>query len=248
MSQLDATLTRVPLTLTVDLEFSRSNCISRMGGPIVMERKGREPIGCPDVKHYGNESTGCCTDWGTFDLEFLRSNCISGMGGPIVMERKGLESIGCPDVKHYGNESTGCCADWGTFDLEFSKSNCILGMGGPIVMEQKGRELIACPDVKDYGNESTGCCADWSTFDLDLWPWIFKVKLYLGNGRPHCHGTKGTGVDNMPWCETLRKWVNWMLRWLEYLWSWPLTLNFQGQIVSREWEAPLSWNERDGSW
>ena len=25
------------------------------------------------------------------------------------------------------------------------------------------------------------------------------------------------------------------------------TLNFQRQIVSREWEAGLSWNERDGS-
>ena len=136
--------------------------------------------------------------------------------------------------------------------------------------------------------------------DLDLWPWIFKVRLYLGNGRPNCHGTKGTGVDRMPWCETLRKWVNltlcwlgyfdldlwpwifksncvlgmgslivmeqrgqelrmpwcetlrkWvnrMLRWLGYLWPLPLTLNFQGQIVSREWEAWLSWNERDGSW
>ena len=69
-----------------------------------------------------------------------------------------------------------------------------------------------------------------------LWPWIFEVKLYLGNGRPDCHGTKRTGVDRMPWCETLRKWVNWTLRWLEYLWPWPLTLNFQGQIVSREWE------------
>ena len=42
MSQLDAKLTRVRrLALTFDLEFSRSNCISRMGGPIVMEQKGR---------------------------------------------------------------------------------------------------------------------------------------------------------------------------------------------------------------
>ena len=57
-------------------------------------------------------------------------------------------------------------------------------------------------------------------FDLDLWPWIFKVKLYLGNGKPDCHGMKGTGVDRMPWCGTLRKWVNWMLRWLGYLWPW----------------------------
>ena len=103
MSQLDATLTRVPLTLTFDLEFSRSNFISGMGGPIVMEWKGRESIGCPDVKHYGNESTGCCADWGTFDLEFARSNCISGMGGSIVMEWKGQEPLGCPDLKrnHY---------------------------------------------------------------------------------------------------------------------------------------------------
>ena len=39
MSQLEAMLTRVHLnlTLTFDLEFSRSNCISGMGGPIVME-------------------------------------------------------------------------------------------------------------------------------------------------------------------------------------------------------------------
>ena len=51
MSQLDATLTRIPLNLTFDLGFSRSNCISGMEGPIVMERKGRESIGRPDVKH-----------------------------------------------------------------------------------------------------------------------------------------------------------------------------------------------------
>ena len=51
MSQLDAALTGVPLTLTFDLEFSRSNCISGMGGPIVMERRWRELIENPDVKH-----------------------------------------------------------------------------------------------------------------------------------------------------------------------------------------------------
>ena len=44
-------------TFTFDLEFSRSNCISGLGGPIVMERKGRESMGYPDVKHKGNEST-----------------------------------------------------------------------------------------------------------------------------------------------------------------------------------------------
>ena len=92
-----------PLTLNFDLEFSRSNCISGMGGPIVMEWKGRESTGCPDVKHYGNESTGCCADWGTFDLEFSKSNWISGMGGSIVIDQKGQESLVCPDEKsnHY---------------------------------------------------------------------------------------------------------------------------------------------------
>ena len=76
-----------------------------------------------------------------------------------------------------------------TFDLEFSKSNCILGMGGPIVIKLKRRESIGCPDVKHKGNESTGFQANWVTFDLDIWPWIFKVKLYPGNGRPFCHGS-----------------------------------------------------------
>ena len=70
MSQLDVKRTRVPLTLTFDLEFSRSNCISGMGGPIVMEWKEWESIGCPDVKHYENESTGCCADWVPLTLNF----------------------------------------------------------------------------------------------------------------------------------------------------------------------------------
>ena len=155
MSQLDAMLTGVPLILTSDL-----------------------------------------------DLEFSRSNCISGMWGSIVMEWKGWELIGCPDVKHNGSETTGWCADWGYFDLEFSRSNCSSGMGGLIVMEPKGRESTWCPDVKHWGNEWTGHYADWGTFDLHLWPWIFKFKLYLGNGKPDCYGTKGTAVDSMPWWKT----------------------------------------------
>ena len=39
MSQQDAALTGVSLTYAFDLEFSRSNCILRMGGAIVMERR-----------------------------------------------------------------------------------------------------------------------------------------------------------------------------------------------------------------
>ena len=80
--------------------------------------------------------------------------------------------------------------------------------------------MVGPIDLKQKGNEWTGCYTDKGTFDLDLWPWNFKVKLYIGNGRPDCHAMKGTGVDRMPLCETLRKWVNWMLRWLGYLWPW----------------------------
>ena len=80
------------------------------------------------------------------------------------------------------------------------------------------------------------------TFDFH-----FKVKLYLGKWRPDSHGTKGTEVDGIPWCKTLRKWVNWTLCWLGYIWTWHLTLTFRDQVVSREWEARLSWSERDKS-
>ena len=54
MSQQDAVLIGVLSTFTFDLKFSRSNSISGMGGPIVMELKQRESVGCPDVKdnHY----------------------------------------------------------------------------------------------------------------------------------------------------------------------------------------------------
>ena len=82
MGQLDATLTRVPFTLTFDLEFSRSNYISEMGGPIVVERKGCESISCPDVKHKENESARCCADWGTFDPEFSKVKLHLGNGRP----------------------------------------------------------------------------------------------------------------------------------------------------------------------
>ena len=73
----------------------------------------------------------------------------------------------------------------------------------------------------------------------------YKTRLILETRRylPYLRN----GWSN--WCETKRNWVNRMLRWIGYLWPWPwpLTWNFQSQIVSQEWEAQLSWNERDGS-
>ena len=59
MSRLDATLTRVSLNLTFDLELwpFKVKFISGMGGPVVMERKGRVWIGCPDVKYLSQLGT-----------------------------------------------------------------------------------------------------------------------------------------------------------------------------------------------
>ena len=85
-----------------------------------------------------------------------------------------------------------------TFDLEFSRSNCISGMGGPIAMEWKGQGSMSwCETLRKWVNWMLG----WLGYP---WPWplTFKVKLYLGIWRPDCHGTKGTGDDRMPWCET----------------------------------------------
>ena len=160
-----------------------------------------------------------------------------------------LGMVGPIDVKQKGNESTGCYADQDTFDLDLDlwpwifKVKLYLGNGRPNCHGMKGMGVDRMPWY-----ETLQKWVDWTLSWLGyLWPWIFKVKLYFRNERPDCHRTKGTGVDRMPWCETIRKWVNWTLRWLGYLWTWSLTLNSQGQIVSREWEARLSWNERDGS-
>ena len=54
----------------------------------------------------------------------------------------------------------------------------ILGMDGPNYVKQKGNESATLTRVPLTLN--------------------FQVKLYLGNGMPDCHGTKGTGVDRMP--------------------------------------------------
>ena len=102
--------------------------------------------------------------------------------------------------------------------------------------------MVGPIDVKHKGNESTGCYVDQGTFGLDLWPWalIFEFSrsnCISGMVGPDRHGKKGMGVDRMPWCETRRKWVNRTLRWLGYFWPLPLTLDFQVQIVSREWDV-----------
>ena len=65
--------------------------------------------------------------------------------------------------------------------------------------------------------------------------------LYLRNGRADWHGTKGIWVDMMldPHCD-FELWP--------HPWPWPLTfkVNFE-KVITQEWDARLTWNERDVS-
>ena len=204
MSQRDATLTRVPLTLTFD-----------------------------DL-----------LPW------IFKVRLYLGNGRPDCHGSKGMGVVRIPWYE--------TLRKWVNWTL------CWLGYLWPWIFKVKlylGNGRPNCHGRKGTGVDRMPCCETqrkWVHWTLRwlvyLWPWpltfdleFWKSKIVSLNGWPDCHGTKGTGVDWMPWCETLRKWVNWMLCWLGYLWPWPLTLNFEGQIVSREWEAQLSWNERDGS-
>ena len=83
-----------------------------------------------------------------------------------------------------------------------------------------------------------------------LWPWPLTLTIYLEFSKSNrISGMGGTILIQRKGRESIgrpdvKHWkqVSWMLCWPEYLWSWPLTFNCQGQIVYREWG-----NERDGS-
>ena len=111
-----------------------------------------------------------------------------------------------------------------TFDFHLwpwiSKVKLYLGNGRPDSHGTEGTGVDGIPWFESLRKWVNWMLCWLGTFDLDLWPWIFKVKLHLVNGRSNCHGAKGTGVDRMSWCETLKKWVNWTLCWLGYLWPW----------------------------
>ena len=69
-------------------------CISRMGGPIDMERKGCESIGCWTHIVTLNCDLTHDLDLRFFKVKFWKSHN-SEMGCPIDWEQKGCESIGC---------------------------------------------------------------------------------------------------------------------------------------------------------
>ena len=94
---------------------------------------------------------------------------------------------------------------------------CLNSLGGPSV----GTGVIMmswCEILRKWVNWTLR----WQGY-LWYWPLTINVKLYHGNRRPKCHGTKGTGVDRTTWCERLRRWVDWMLCWLAHVWPWALT-------------------------
>ena len=57
-------------------------------------------------------------------------------------------------------------------------------MVGPIEVKQKEMSQLGATDE--------------GIFDHDLWPWIFKVKLYLGNRRPIVMERRGRELIGCP--------------------------------------------------
>ena len=75
------------------------------------------------------------------------------------------------------------------------------------------------------------------TFDLDLWPWIFKVKLYLGNGtsRSNLEFTiSQPKMVRLPRNKNQPYWLNARPQMTSsgLTLAMTLTLNFQGQILN----------------
>ena len=78
------------------------------------------------------------------------------------------------------------------------------------------------------------------TLTLDFQGQILKM-LYLRNGRADWHGTKGMWIDRMldPHCD-FELWPH------SWPWLWFSRSNFE-KVITQEWDAQLSCNERDVS-
>ena len=152
MNQLDATLTRVPLTLTLNLELSRSNYFSAMEARLSWNDRDESQWDAlmwntKEMSQLDTVLTGCLWPW-PLTLNFEGQIVLREWEARLTWNERDGSRWYAKETKHLGDESTRYCADWGTFE------------------------------------------ALTLTFDLEL----------------------------------------------------------EGQIVSREWEPRLSWNERDRSW
>ena len=118
-----------------------------MGGPIVRERKGREPIGCPDVKHLGMSQLDTVLTGVPLTLKIQGQIVTQEWEARLSWNERDALMWNMKEMSQLDAVLTGVLLTL-TFDLEFSRSNCISGMGGWIVMEWTGRESIGGPDVK----------------------------------------------------------------------------------------------------
>ena len=138
--------------------------------------------------------------------------------------------------------------DWlGYFWPWIFKVKLYLGNGRPDCHGMKGTGVNRMPWCK-RPRKLVNWTLHWLGYlYLDLWPWIFKVKLYLGTGRPDCHGTIGARIDRMPWCETLYKWVNRTLCWLGYFWpTFTFDLEFSKSNCISGMGGPIVMEQKGG--
>ena len=199
-----------------------------MGGPIDMEHKGCESIGC--YTHFVTFNLDLNHD---LDLGFSRSN----FEKVVSQEWDGRLTWNERDVSRY---NVGHMLWFSTFT---SPMTLALDFQGQIL-----KMLYLRNGMADW-HGTKGMWVDRMLHPLCNfqlwpqpwpWPWIFKVKfkkkLYLRNGMADWHGTKGMWVDIMldPCCDFQRSLHPWPWPWIFKVKFWKCCISGMGWLIDLE--------------
>ena len=207
-------------------------CISGLEGPIDMERKGCESIGC--YTHFVTVNVPLTHD---LDLGFSRSNFEKVVSQEWDGRLTWTKGMWVDRVLHLLCDFQCPPHPWPwpwIFKVKFWKC-CISGMEGPIDMEQKR-------------SESIGCYTHFVTFNIPL-----THDLDLGFSRSNFENAVSQEWEGrLTWNERdlSRQNVGPML-WLSmFTSSMTLTLDFQGQIMKKSYlrNGMADWHGTKGMW
>ena len=205
-------------------------CISGLEGPIDMERKGCESIGC--YTHFVTVNVPLTHD---LDLGFSRSNFEKVVSQEWDGRLTWTKGMWVNRMLHLLCDFQCPPHPWPwpwIFKVKFWKC-CISGMEGPIDMEQK-----RC--------ESIGCYTHFVTFniplthDLDLgFSRSNFENVYLRNGRADWHGTKAMWIDRMlhPLCDCQHSPHPWPWPWIFKVKIWKSRISGMGWPIDMEWKG-----------
>ena len=204
-----------------------------MGWPMDMKQKGCESIDCGPMLWFSTFTSPI-----TLTLDFqgqILKMLYLRYGMKIDMGRKGCESIGC--YTHFV-----------TFTFDFNH-DLDLGFSSQILKKSYLRNGMAdWHGMKGIRVDRMldPCCDFQCSPHPWPWPWIFKVNYWKNHiswmGWPIDKERKG--------CESIECWTH--IVTLNFDLTHDLDLGFARPIceiaVSQDWEARLTWNERDVNW